>query len=244
MSSPRLLALDGATETLHLAVVVGEAVTRADCPGGALASAQLLPAVASLLTRAGVRLAELDAVAFGRGPGAFTGLRTACAVAQGLAVGIDRPVLALDTLALVAESAHRQSGGTSVTVWALLDARMGEVYAARWRRQVDGSWAGDDGVEATTGRLWSPTALAEAIAAAPADLAGPGLVVHGHALAAVGGARWPDARPDGESLAALARVAHAGGQGLDPADALPLYVRDKVAQTTAERLAAKLATAA
>ncbi|WP_085978598.1 tRNA (adenosine(37)-N6)-threonylcarbamoyltransferase complex dimerization subunit type 1 TsaB, partial [Rubrivivax gelatinosus] len=97
----------------------------ADEAGGALASAALLPTVQALLARAGLVLADLEAVAFGRGPGAFTGLRTSCAVAQGLAFGIGCPVLPVDSLLIVAEDARVQ--------------RMDEVYAARWR-WADGRW--------------------------------------------------------------------------------------------------------
>ena len=99
MSSPRLLAVDTATDTVHLVLVDGpDRLVRA-LPGGAQASATLLPQVAALLAEAGLALRDLDAIGYGRGPGAFTGLRTACAIAQGLAVGAGRPMLALDTLA-------------------------------------------------------------------------------------------------------------------------------------------------
>lgn len=241
-----LLAIDASTDTVHLALSVGAAVRTRALPAGAQASAVLLPAVQALLAEAQLALSALDAVAFGRGPGAFTGLRTAAAVAQGLACGIDRPVLALDTLAVVAESARRV-GAPSGCVWAAIDARMGEIYAAPWQHQADGTWLAL--AEVT---LYSPAGLAERLnEAAPTRLtalAGNALLVHGAALDAGLGAgaaaaisRWPQAVPDGEALAALAQAAWRAGQQIDPALALPLYVRDKVAQTTAERLAARQA---
>ncbi|MEY8878563.1 MAG: tRNA (adenosine(37)-N6)-threonylcarbamoyltransferase complex dimerization subunit type 1 TsaB [Leptothrix sp. (in: b-proteobacteria)] len=244
-----LLAIDASTDTVHLALSVGAAVRTRALPAGAQASAVLLPAVQALLAEAQLALTALDAVAFGRGPGAFTGLRTAAAVAQGLACGIDRPVLALDTLAVVAESARR-AGAPSGCVWAAIDARMGEIYAAPWQHQADGTWLALADVA-----LYSPASLADRLNAAFADatvptrptaLAGNALLVHGAALedglgAAASISRWPQAVPDGEALAALAQAAWLAGQQIDPALALPLYVRDKVAQTTAERLAARQA---
>lgn len=233
MSTPRLLALDTATDVVHLVLVQGEQALVQALPGGAQASSALLPAIRGLLAQGGLGLRDLDAIAFGHGPGAFTGLRTACAVAQGLAVGAGRPLLALDTLAALAESA-RQQGEVGDAVWSVLDARMGEVYAARWCRGTDGGWMADGPVA-----LYSPAVLADAIEHAPAALAGNALTVQADVLgplaARLGLATWPAAVPDGAALAVLARVAQGRGAWIDPAQALPLYVRDKVAQTTAER---------
>ncbi|MDQ5896907.1 MAG: tRNA ((37)-N6)-threonylcarbamoyltransferase complex dimerization subunit type 1 TsaB [Pseudomonadota bacterium] len=244
MSSPRLLAIDTATDTVHLALVAGERVLVRALPGGAQASATLLPQVADLLAEGGLALRDLDAIGYGRGPGAFTGLRTACAIAQGLAVGIGRPLLGLDTLAALAASARRRLGlGQTAAVWSVLDARMGEIYAARWTTRPGAGWQCEDAV-----KLWSPAALAEAIAARPAALAGNALTVHAEVLqplaVSLGLATDPAALPEGEALAELARAAWAGGERLDPAVALPMYVRDKVAQTTAEREAAARRAAA
>jgi tRNA threonylcarbamoyladenosine biosynthesis protein TsaB len=241
-SAPRLLALDTATDTVHLALVLGADVLVRALPGGAQSSAALLPAIRGLLAEGGLALRALDAIAFGHGPGAFTGLRTACAVAQGLAVGAERPLLALDTLAALAESARQQGQPVAIgdAVWSVLDARMGEVYAARWCRGADGGWTADRSVA-----LYSPAALAEAIEQAPAPLAGNALAVQAEVLvplaARLGLATWPAAVPEGGALAVLARVAQGRGAWIDPALALPLYVRDKVAQTTAERAAVRAA---
>ena len=158
MTFARLLALDTSTDTVHLALVQGEAVAVRALPGGAQSSAALLPAIQALLGDAGLALRDLDAIGYGRGPGAFTGLRTACAIAQGLAVGADRPLLALDTLAAVAESAV-QRGLARAAVWSVLDARMGEIYAARWQ------WTDATGWQVTVPvALYAPAALAEAVA--------------------------------------------------------------------------------
>lgn len=246
-----LLAIDAATETVHLALSIGASVHALALPGGAQASTALLPAVQRLLAEAGLPMSALDAVAFGRGPGAFTGLRTAAAVAQGLAWGIDRPVLALDTLAAVAESARR-SGADDRCVWAAIDARMGEIYAAPWQRSETGDWLALAEVglyrPAQLRSLWQHAAAeaglqaadrATAASLAPAALAGNALLVHGAELGEPGCPCWPAAIPDGQALAALAQAAWRAGRQLDAALALPLYVRDKVAQTTAERAAAR-----
>ncbi|HAJ11148.1 MAG TPA: tRNA (adenosine(37)-N6)-threonylcarbamoyltransferase complex dimerization subunit type 1 TsaB, partial [Comamonadaceae bacterium] len=147
----KLLAFDTSTDTLSIAVQAGEAVWQHSGPGGAQASATLIPAIRGLLAQAGLSFDTLDAIVFGRGPGSFTGLRTACAVAQGLAFGARGgagvPVLPVDTLLAVAEDARQQHGCTRVV--ATLDARMDEVYVARceWVPAPDGlagHWRADE----------------------------------------------------------------------------------------------------
>ena len=134
----KLLAFDTSTEVLSIAVTDGDRVWSHTGPGAALASTTLVPAVLALLAEAGLALRQLDALVFGRGPGSFTGLRTACSVAQGLALGARIPVLPLDTLLVVAEEARLQQAPDAGTlaVTALLDARMDEMYVQRF------DWAG------------------------------------------------------------------------------------------------------
>ncbi|WKB51897.1 tRNA (adenosine(37)-N6)-threonylcarbamoyltransferase complex dimerization subunit type 1 TsaB [Eleftheria terrae] len=234
--TPALLALETATDTVHLGVLVnGRPWVREDA-GGAQASAQLLPAILSLLADAGLTLQQLDAIAFGRGPGAFTGLRTACAVAQGLAFGAGKPVVPVDTLLIVAEAARRDGGGDDV--WAAQDARMNEIYAARYR------WDGHAWHTLQAPALYSAAALAQAVADHGGDcLAGSAVEPHREALAATGLRLQPAARPDAAALLQLAQAAWQRGEAVDAALALPLYIRDKVAQTTAEREALAQAAA-
>lgn len=237
---PPLLVLDTATETLHLGLVAGDRRWLRALPGGAQASAALLPALFGLLAEAGLSLRELGAIGFGRGPGAFTGVRTACAVTQGLAYGADLPVLSLDTLMAVAEDAR--SEGAADTLWVAVDARMGEVYAAQYRHG-DMGWA-----TLAPPVLHDPAALARA---ADGEVAGNSLIAHAAAWAdraeGAGSAtfppapRWPGAMPRAAALLSLAQAAWRRGEQLDAAQALPCYVRDKVAQTTAERLAERAA---
>jgi tRNA threonylcarbamoyladenosine biosynthesis protein TsaB len=240
-----LLAFDTATERTHVALDTGERSWVHEGSGGARASAEFLPDVLTLLARAGVSLEDLDAIAYGRGPGAFTGLRVACAVAQGLAFGAGKPVLAIDTLMAVAEDARRRlangdegvveaSIASPLSIWALQDARMDELYAAEYVH-ANGRWS-----TRVPPRVLTPEALVQAWEAGrPAVVAGNALTAYAARLDTGLALRVPEAMPGGQALVALARAAWQAGDGLDAADALPLYVRDKVALTTAEREAAR-----
>lgn len=236
---PRLLAVDTATERLAVAVVAGDRSWAADEEGGPRASSRVLPLARELLDQAGFTLRELDAVAFGRGPGAFTGLRTACSVAQGLALGIGCPLLPLDSLALVAEAAQARHGAVTHSIWVAMDARMDEVYAGAYCR-ADGGW---QVVQAPA--LWTLPALAAAWAVAPPlAITGTALAAFGERLPRHGAACLDAGTQRAPALARLARQMWRCGAAVDPVRALPLYLRDKVALTTAERLAARTAATA
>ncbi len=230
-----LLAFDTATEQMSVALGVHGEVFAQDAAGGAQASATLIPAILALLARHGLTLRELDAIAFGRGPGAFTGLRTACSVAQGLAFGANKPVLPIDTLLAVAEDA-RGDDSRAQRIWVAMDARMNEVYAAQYAF-ADGVWRTLDAPTLTT-----PDALnARWHAQAPERIAGSALAAFGDRLATQAARLAPDARPRARAMLPLAEALWAAGGAVDAALALPLYVRDKVAQTSAERDAARVA---
>ena len=225
-----LLAFDTSTDTLSIAVQHGDAVVQHTGPGGPQASANMIPEVRRLLAEAGLSFDTLDAIVFGRGPGSFTGLRTACAVAQGLAFGarggLGVHVLPVDTLLALAEEARQQHGCTQVV--AVLDARMDEVYHARceWLGSASG-WQTD----ADFGLGAPETVLPPA-----------GWTVAGNARAPYGDRLAPTAQhvaalPTATALLRLAPALLAAGGGLPASDALPRYIRDKVAQTTAERAA-------
>src|SRR6201999_3942353 len=128
-----------------------------DSEGGPQASARLVPEAMALLARAGLALAGGAAIGFCRGRGAFTGLRTACAVAQGLAFGAGKPVLSLDSLMLVAEDARRQAAASGEppvgSVWVAMDARMGEIYAGAYR------FDGERWITESEPALYAPAAL-------------------------------------------------------------------------------------
>ena len=196
--------------------------------GGARTSAALVPALFGLLDEAGLALRDLDAIAFGRGPGAFTGLRIACSVAQGLALGAAKPVLPIDSLLAVAEDAR--AGVSPWRVWAAIDARMDQIYAAAYAF-ADGRWS-----TLVAPMLTDAAQLAAHWRDAPAGaVAGDALSAFGTRLETGDAGRFPEAQASGEALLALAESAWHDGAALDPARALPLYVRDKVASTTQER---------
>ena len=215
-----LLAFDTSTETLSIAVqrAVGAPLVH-EAAGGPQASAALLPAIQALLARARLELGQLDAIVFGRGPGSFTGLRTACSVAQGLAFGAGVPVLPVDTLLAVAEEARSRAGSERVV--AVLDARMDEVYSApyaylegRWQREGDFNLGKPEAVLVPAG--WS--------------LAGNAMAPYAGRFAPAAG--HVQALPTALALLRLAPALLAAGGAVAAAGALPLYIRDKVAQTT------------
>jgi tRNA threonylcarbamoyladenosine biosynthesis protein TsaB len=236
-----LLAFDTSTERLFVAVQRGDVRWRYDGAGGPQASAGLIAALLDLLAQAGLALSDLDALVFGRGPGSFTGLRTACAVAQGLAFGAALPVLPVDTLLAVAEAARGKSAAhPAAHVLALLDARMDEVYAAAY------AW---------TNGVWQP--VSGTTVGPPEMLALPDGGAHSTDWVLAGnvftpsvdyGNRLPpllraqsriQAWPAADALLDLAPARLAQGLAVAAQEALPLYIRDKVALTTAERNAAQ-----
>ena len=232
---PCVLALDTATERLAVALASPGGPWCVDAPGGAAASATLLPQVQRLLADAGLAMAALDFIAYGCGPGAFTGLRTACAVAQGLGYGLNRPLLAIDSLLIVAEDARLQAGGgEGFSVGVAMDARMEEAYAAAY------AWQGGAWQVLQAPALYTLPALNAAWGRLPLQaLAGTAWQAFGGRLVPPPGATlWPQEMGRAAALLRLAVQAAAAGQGIAAADALPLYLRDKVAFTTAERTAA------
>ncbi len=231
-----LLAFDTATEQMSIALAVADRVWTHDAAGGAQASAALIPAIMALLGQAGVGLRDVDAIAFGRGPGAFTGLRTACSVAQGLAFGANKPVLPIDTLLTVAEDAR--AGRPAWQGWVTMDARMDEVYSGHYRFSA-GQWK-----VLASPRLTTPQALNALWQAAPPEaVAGNALVAFGDRLQPGDALRVAGAMPRATAMLPLARQLWAQGGAVDAARALPTYLRDKVALTTAEREAAHAAKA-
>ncbi|MFM2239741.1 MAG: hypothetical protein RJA69_1115 [Pseudomonadota bacterium] len=242
----KLLALDTSTEQLSIAVQSGDRVWCHRGAGGAQASASLIPGVLELLAQASLRLSELDALVVGRGPGSFTGLRTACAVVQGLAYGATRPVLGLDTLLALAPPVRAQDPGAR-RVLAVLDARMQQVYAAAYEfREMADNRCGEwhtvmppglyDPGDLTLPAAWQhdPAVWLAGNAFALLDPA-PGVLRSPEGLARCTLACLPDA----QALLQLAPTALARGEATAAQDLLPLYLRDKVALTTAERHALK-----
>ena len=258
----KLLAFDTSANVMSLAVCRADADADADAPGlwqlqgegGAKASASLIGNVLDLLKKADLALTELDAICFGCGPGYFTGLRTACAVAQGLAFGANVPVLPVNSLLALAEEARFSGMGQAarLRVCAMLDARMDEIYLQQFD-YAHGQW---NWAAAPGARLLRPQDLT--LNAAP-DAGDAGNTGDAHATQVAAGNVFavyaqrlggiaPDvqrihALPQATALLRLAPQLLAAGQAVAAEQALPLYVRNKVAQTSAERAAHKAAQA-
>ncbi|WP_353396088.1 tRNA (adenosine(37)-N6)-threonylcarbamoyltransferase complex dimerization subunit type 1 TsaB [Hydrogenophaga sp. 5NK40-0174] len=244
-SERRFLSIESSTDVMSVALgsgVPGERVWVYRGPGAAQSSLHLLPQVRALLAESGWALSSLDAVVYGRGPGSFTGLRTACAVAQGLALGAGLPVIGVDTLMTLAQQAavaSSQAGQVAPSrVTAVLDARMNEVYVAQYARPSgEALWQ-----TVSPPQLCAPRALAAHVAAITGDethaglrwLVGNARKAYPDALDAVEG-QWLDTVPDAEAMLSLAPSLLAAGLAEAAEQAQPVYVRDKVAQTTAER---------
>lgn len=215
------------------ALLNGTTLLSRDTTGVRTHSQSILPMVQELLAEAGVSLAECDAIAFGAGPGSFTGVRTACGIAQGLAYGAGKPVLALVTLDAMALACRQHSGAQDIL--AVLDARMGEVYWAQYR-----------GAELVAGpALCAPAEVAPLAAEGPLTACGNGFAAYPDAFAALPCAAGAlvEIMPHARQVAELALAALAAGQAVSAAEAQPLYLRNKIAYTSAERLVINAAKA-
>jgi tRNA threonylcarbamoyladenosine biosynthesis protein TsaB len=228
----KLLAFDTSTEVMSIAVQHGEQIFTHTGAGGALTSSTLIPAIQVLMAQAGLQFAQLDAIAFGRGPGSFTGLRTACSVAQGLAFAADVQVLPVDTLQAVAQQARSMLAAdqTPHTVCAALDARMGEVYYGYYNFDSCLSSKYMDYLPKSPVNMVLLDDLGNLV------LAGNVRPAYDAQLpAALLAAPYLACLPTATAMLQLAPQLIAAGQLVNAQDALPLYMRDKVAQTTAER---------
>ncbi|MDE2084358.1 MAG: tRNA (adenosine(37)-N6)-threonylcarbamoyltransferase complex dimerization subunit type 1 TsaB [Xanthomonadaceae bacterium] len=233
---PKILAIETATEACSAALRCGDALIERSEIAPRRHAELILPMIESLLAEAGIARAQLDAIAVGRGPGAFTGVRLAIAVAQGLALALDISVVPVSSLAALAQDAPY--GGAAIL--AVIDARMGEIYAGAFRRGADGlvEAFGEESV-GKADELILPHHAREG--GTPWCIVGTGWKAYRDALAPrlsappvfADGARYPQAR----AIARLAAPLFAAGRGVAPEQALPVYLRDKVALTLAEQKA-------
>jgi tRNA threonylcarbamoyladenosine biosynthesis protein TsaB len=239
---PWILAFDTSTEFCSVALGDGTRTLFRHEHTGARSSSRVLPAAAELLAEAGIALADCAAIAFGAGPGSFTGLRTACGVAQGLAFGADLPVVPVNSLVACAEQARASlPAGTAVTV--ALDARMDECYWASFipadTAQEASGWHALSAIQVS-----SPDSVVAP--SQPYWLAGNAATVFGDQLAVAAGAAavLPEVAPHAREVVAVGLRLLAAGHTVRPEEAAPLYVRDKVALTIEERQAVQQAKAA
>ena len=228
-SALKLLAFDTATEWCTAALWLDGDGPFREIHAGQTHSDLLVPMVMALLAEAGLTLGDLDGLAYGMGPGSFTGLRIACGVVQGLALGADLEVLGVSNLAALAEEARTRHGAERVA--ACLDARMNEVYAGLygWR---DGAWHDAAPVVVCPPGLAPLPDTADHFGAGSGFAAYPGLAErYAGRLRGTDGSLIPHAR----AIARLAAPRFARGEGLPAEAAEPLYIRDKVALKICER---------
>lgn len=219
----KLLALDTSTETCSVAIRIGDAVRVLRRPGARQQTEHVLPMVQELLAEAGIALRDLDAVACAHGPGAFTGVRVAVSVAQGLAFGAGLPAVGVSTLAALAQQAVRVSDAQHVL--PLLDARMGELYAGAYAQ-------GDDGLvdSLLPDRLCRPQDVAAGLPSGFEWTAiGSGWTAYAADTLGVTPVRTIVAEPDAEDVLALAVCAFARGETVTAEQLIPVYLRDTVA---------------
>lgn len=223
--STKILAVDTATENCSVALMVGNDVISRCEYAPREHTTKILPMVDTVLAEGGLKLNQLDALAFGRGPGSFTGVRIGIGIAQGLAFGADLPMLGVSTLAAMAQGSYRLH--QSEQVLAAIDARMGEIYWGQYQRQADGDWlvvdnelvirpeglveqfSADNGIWSTAGTGWE--SYAEPLAQLKVQME-KGTVLY----------------PDSQDMVHLAKFALARGEAVDAEHASPVYLRDTV----------------
>jgi tRNA threonylcarbamoyladenosine biosynthesis protein TsaB len=223
----RILALDTSTEYCSVALWDDGAVLERCELAGQKHSELLIEMLDAVLKHAGVKLTQLDGIAFGKGPGSFTGVRIACGATQGLAFGASLPVAGVCTLEALAEASEKSR------VIAVLDARMGEIYHAAYEKR-DAVW------EAVSSPCLCKPEDAPPVPGNNWFGIGSGFAMHGKTLDEryAGQLLGIDASivPRAAAIAALGAAQFALGRGVDAAQALPLYLRDKVALKTSERM--------
>ena len=222
----RFAAIETATEWCSVALWHDGEIAALEARAGNRHAERVLPMLEQLIAQAGGSIAQLEAIAFGAGPGSFTGLRIGCGVVQGIAFARDLPVLGVSTLEAMAD----ESGASRVIV--ALDARMGEVYYAAYVLE-DGRWL----------EVIAPMCVAPERVPRPQGIdwtgCGNGFAVYGAALetALLGALRCgvSQVRTSAIAVARLAAPRFAAGEGVDAVLAAPVYLRDKVALTTDEQ---------
>jgi tRNA threonylcarbamoyladenosine biosynthesis protein TsaB len=225
-----LLALDTSTEFLSLALQLGDKTYVHYQHAGNASSTLILPQIQALLDEAKVTLNDLDGVAFGAGPGAFTGVRIACGVAQGLGFGANLPVVGVNTLLALAEASGEDK------VIACLDARMGEIYHAAYVRK-DGEKINDEWIEQSATKVCKPEAAPILVGSWIG--VGSGWAAYSETLSKIYGENvvkiMPEITPKAEAILQLAKSIFAAGLAKPASEAVPIYIRNRVALTSAER---------
>lgn len=226
-----LLALDTSTEFLSLAMQAGDNIFTHHQHAGNASSELILPQIQALLDTANIPLKDLDGIAFGAGPGAFTGVRIACGVAQGLGFGANIPLAGVNTLLAAAQASDADK------VIVCLDARMGEIYHAAFEKNSN-QWR-----EISETQVCKPAASPKLDSDASLKKqwvgAGSGWAVYGDILSKIYDQHLlkvlPEITPMAEAILQLARPIFAAGEARPASEAAPIYIRNRVALTTQQR---------
>jgi tRNA threonylcarbamoyladenosine biosynthesis protein TsaB len=222
-----LLSLDTSTFVCAIALRAGERTFYETVVAGNTHSQLALPMIEALMARAGIGFAELDAVAFGSGPGSFTGVRIACAIAQGIAFAHGKNVVPVSTLASIAYTCGAVSPDCT-HIWVANDARMSEVYCAGYVKNASGGWDETEPV-----RVCAPAAALPADADSGWAFAGDAFSIYAEMMKTAPQVFTTSLNAEG--LLAASEAAFRTGRTIHPRDAEPLYVRNNVARTEAER---------
>ncbi|MFH8134723.1 tRNA (adenosine(37)-N6)-threonylcarbamoyltransferase complex dimerization subunit type 1 TsaB [Pantoea osteomyelitidis] len=224
--SARILALDTATEACSVALISDGHIDARFEIAPRDHTQRILPLINELLQARQLKLLSLDALAFGRGPGSFTGVRIGIGIAQGLALGAALPMIGVSTLATMAQGAWRTTGATRVL--AAIDARMGEVYWAEYQRDAEGNWQGD-----TTESVLKPEAALERLQSLSGEWTTVGTgwqaypqLQQGHSVTL---SASDISLPTAEDMLPLALQAWQAGKTVTAEHAEPVYLRNEVA---------------
>lgn len=238
--SAKILALDTATENCSVALILGDTLYTRSAIAPRDHTKKILPFVDEVLKEAGIKLQDLDAIAFGQGPGSFTGVRIGIGIAQGLAFGAGVPLIGISTLKAMAQAGFRLYQAEQVA--ASIDARMSEVYWAQYSRQENGDWqaAGfevttEDGTLTQQEMVIAPNVLLDLAQAQDAQStdwlqAGTGWQTYADELAGLSIQTTASdvLYPEAQDMAFLAQFAWQNGEAVDASQAQPTYLRDKV----------------
>ncbi|PSV59059.1 tRNA (adenosine(37)-N6)-threonylcarbamoyltransferase complex dimerization subunit type 1 TsaB [Photobacterium sp. GB-3] len=223
--STKILAVDTATENCSVALLMGDEVISRCEYAPREHTTKILPMVDTVLAEAGIKLNQLDALAYGQGPGSFTGVRIGIGIAQGLAFGADLPMVGVSTLAAMAQGTYRVHQADNVL--SAIDARMGEIYWGQYQRKIDGDWQiigaeqvivpdalvesvqTETGIWLTAGTAWE--VYADTLGKLPFEMQ-QGSVLY----------------PDSQDMVHLAKFAFARGESVSAEVASPVYLRDTV----------------
>jgi len=234
----KLLAIDTSTDACSVALKIGDDVLNDHRIAPQQHAAIVLPMIDQLMSDAGVSATDLDGLVFGRGPGSFTGVRIGVAVAQGIALGADLGVLGISTLQSVAQGCAREFGDTSSHV--CIDARMDEVYYCRYLiDEQQRMQCSQQELVCTPEELLATIVEVESLSEARL-WSGSGAERYAQVLLREADRVRTDRLPQAQDLLALALPQVACGQLLPAEQAMPVYLRDKVAKTTKERMAEKV----